>query len=106
VNVTIEGCVSVLSDGIGIQRQCLAFGELPELVEGDVNKVVNVSSSSALPIHLSVSPSSRAAIAGNKVTALAAWKITITARQSGDATHIAAAEIISEVCIKPVKPTN
>jgi hypothetical protein len=105
VKVVVDGCESEPSEAIVIQGQTLTFETLPEITEGNADVAIPVTTTSSLPFTLSVKPSAKATINGNKLTAVDAGKVTLTVNQAGNATHIPAVEISIEICIKPVKPT-
>lgn len=83
--------------------QTITFGALPDKVMGDAPFSLTATSSLALPVTLS-SVSPNIGLTGNQVAILAPGRVSITAKQPGNASTLDAPEVTQSFCVRPSKP--
>ena len=77
---------------VGVSNQTIAFDPIPAKAYGDAPFTVNATSSSGLPVTLSII-SGPATISGNTVAITGAGSVTVRASQGGDANYNAAPDV-------------
>ncbi len=85
--------------------QTITFAGLSTKTMGDAPFNLGATSTSALAVQYSVTPSGRVTISGSQITIVAPGSVTISADQPGNANFLAATPVAQTFCINPVKPT-
>ncbi|MFO0378709.1 MAG: fibronectin type III domain-containing protein [Cyclobacteriaceae bacterium] len=102
--------LSANSNVIGVrtlmkQDQTINFEAVADRTEGDNAFTLNAVASSGLAVSFESLSMSKVSVSGNTVTIVAAGTASIRARQDGNASFNAAANVERSFCIKPTKPT-